>query len=87
MIFVRVSLGLSFDDEESFEAVGSLRFNNPPLASDPDSPALERVGSSSSMLPQERNDEDICFNHNPPSDPNEVGSTSSMPSQERIEIT
>ena len=78
---------LSFDDEESFEAVGSLRFNNPPVASDPDSLALERVGSSSSMPPQERNDEDVCFNHDPPSDPNAVGSTSSMPSQVIIEIT
>ena len=57
---------LSFDDEESFkEAVGSLRFNNPP--SDPDS--LPGVGSSSSMPPDERNHEDIGFN-NPPSDPN-----------------
>ena len=59
---------LSFDDEESFkEAAGSLRFNNPP--SDPNS--LQRV-SSSSMLPQERNDEDgICFD-NPPSDSNDI---------------
>ena len=81
-------MGLSFDDEESFEAVGSLRFNNPPVASDPDSLALERVGSSSSMPPQERNDEDICFNHHdPPSDPNAVGCTSSMLSQEIIEIS
>ena len=55
---------LSFDDEESLkEAVGSLRFNNPP--SDRDIP--QQVGS---MLPQdsERN-EDICFN-DPPGDPN-----------------
>ena len=51
---------LSFDDMESFtEAVGSLRFNNPP--SDPD--VLQRVGSSSSMEPQpEERSEDICFN-------------------------
>ena len=55
---------LSFDDTESFkEAAGSLIFNNPP--SDPDS--LQGVGSSS-MLPQERN-ENSCFD-NPPSDPN-----------------
>ena len=55
---------LSFDDTESFkEAAGSLIFNNP--QSDPDS--LQGVGSSS-MLPQERN-EDSCFD-NPPSDPN-----------------
>ena len=73
---------LSFDDEESFkEAAGSLIFNNPP--SDPDS--LQGVGSSSSVLPQERN-EDSCFD-NPPCDPNitlevrrvPVGSSSSTP--------
>ena len=54
---------LSFEDEESFkEAVGSLRFNNPP--SDPNS--LQQVGSSSSMPPQEKNhDEDICFDSDP----------------------
>ena len=78
---------LSFDDEESFkEAAGSLRFNNPP--SDPDTLALQRVGSSSGLPIQERN-EDICF-INPPSDPNtlqRVGSSSSMPHQERIEVT
>ena len=45
---------LSFDDEESFkESVGSLNFNNPP--SDPDS--LQGVGSSSSMPPEERNED------------------------------
>ena len=80
---------LSFNDEESFkEAVGSLKFNNPP--SNPDS--LQGVGSSSSMPPQDRNDsEDIRFD-NPPSDPSiilevrrvPVGSSSS-PSQERGE--
>ena len=38
MILVRVSMRLSFDDEESFkEAAGSLRFNNPPASSDSDS--------------------------------------------------
>ena len=42
------------------EAVGSLHFDNPP--SDPNSLALRRVASSSSMLSQERN-EDICFNN------------------------
>ena len=42
IILVRVSMRLSFDDPESFkEAVGSLRFNNPP--SDP---------NTSSMPPQ-----------------------------------
>ena len=81
---------LSFDDEESFkEAAGSLHFNNHPLASDTDTLALQRVGSSSSMPPQERNDsEDICYN-NPSSDPNtlrRVGSSSSMPPQKRIEV-
>ena len=84
---------LSFEDEESFkEAIGSLRFNNPP--SDPDS--LQGVRSSS-MPPQEEN-EDICFDTNPPSDPNiileiqrvPVGSTSrsvSTPPQQRSENT
>ena len=42
------------------EAVESLHFDNSP--SDPNSLELRRVGSSSSMLPQERN-EDICFNN------------------------
>ena len=47
---------LSFD--ESFkEAAGSLHFDNP--LSDPNTLALQRVGSSSST-PQERN-EDIYF--------------------------
>ena len=77
---------LSIDDEESFkEAVGSLNFNNPP--SDPDS--LLGMGSSSSMPPQERN-EDICFN-NPPSDPDIILQVrdveSSTPPQERSEDT
>ena len=77
---------LSFDDEESFkEAVGSLRFNNPP--SDPDT---RRIGvESNSSMPlqdqdQERN-EDIYFN-SPTSDPNTLRrmvSSSSMPPQER----
>jgi len=62
---LRVSMRLSFDDHESFmEAAGSLRLNNPP--SDPNT--LQRVGSSSSMLPQERS-EDNCFN-NPSNNPN-----------------
>ena len=85
---------LSFDDEESFkEAAGSLRFNNPP--SDPDS--LQGVGSSSSSMPPQERNEDICFD-NPPSDPNiilevrrvPVGSSSgslSTSSQERSEDT
>jgi hypothetical protein len=74
---------LSFDDEESFkEVVGSFRFNNPP--SDPNSVALalREVGSNSSMVPQERN-EDIYFN-NSPSDPNSLGRVGSTP-QERSE--
>ena len=64
---------LSFDNKESFkDAVGSLRFYNPP--SDPNS--LQQMGS----IPQdsERN-EDIRFN-NLPGDPNklrQVGSSSS----------
>lgn len=59
MILVRVSMRISFDDEDSFrEAVSSLRFNNPP--SNPD--AVQRVGSISSnnMPPQpEERSEDI----------------------------
>ena len=72
---------LSFDDNESFkEAVGSLRFNNPP--SDPNT--LQQMGSSGSMPPQdsERNED------NPLSDLNtlwRVGS-SGMPPQERSEV-
>ena len=46
---------LSYDDEESFkESVGSLNFYNPP--SDPDS--YPGVGSSSSMPPEEGNEDD-----------------------------
>jgi hypothetical protein len=92
----------SVDDNESFkEAIGSLCFYNPP--SDPSPNTLERVtvpvGSNSSMQPQEspeenrtRGSEDtsiICFD-NPPSNPNthrQMESTSSMPLQERSEIT
>ena len=81
----------SFDDEDSFkEAVESIRFNNPP--SDMDLLALQRVGSSSSLPLQERN-EDICCS-NPQSDPNTttiqqlgVGSSSGTPSKERFEVT
>ena len=107
---------LSFDDEESFmEAAGSLRFN-PPTSSDPninsmpphpeeriedicldDPPSdptrntLQRMGSTSSMPPQEK-DEDICFNcfNGPPSDPNtlrRVRSSSSVLPQEKGEDT
>ena len=73
---------LSSDDEESFkEAIGSLNFNNPP--SDPDS--LQGVGSSSSILPEERNED----NQPLASDPNIIlevqrvvtGSTSSPPQE------
>jgi hypothetical protein len=50
-MLVRVSARLSFDDEESFKgAAGSLRFNNPPSASDLNT--LQRAGSSSNILPQ-----------------------------------
>jgi hypothetical protein len=60
---VRVSMKLSFDDQESFrEATGSLRFNNPP--SEPNS--LEPMGIST---PRQEMSEDICFD-DPPSDPN-----------------
>ena len=85
-------MGLSFDDEESFkEAAGSLTFCNP--SSDPYS--IQRMGSSSSMPPHDR-DEDICFD-NLSSDPNIIlqvqrvpvgsSSTSSMLPQERSEDT
>ena len=48
-------MGLSYDDEESFnEYVGNLHFNNPP--SDPDS--LQGVGSSNSMPAEEGNEDD-----------------------------
>ena len=48
-------MGLSYDDEDSLkESVGSLNFNNP--ASDPDS--LQGLGSSSSMPPEEGNEDD-----------------------------
>ena len=79
---MRVSKGLSFGDEESFEeAVGSLLFfNNSP--SDPDSLSLRRVGSSSSSMPPQERDEDICLN-NSLGDPNplqqvRVGSSSNL---------
>ena len=46
---------LSIDNEESFkEAVGSLNFNNPPSDSD----SLQGVGSSSSIPPEEGNEDD-----------------------------
>ena len=49
-------MGSSYDDEKSLkETVGSLIFNNPP--SDPDS--YQGVGSSSSMLPEEGNEDDL----------------------------
>jgi hypothetical protein len=87
----------SVDDNDSFkEAVGNICFYNPP--SDPSPDTLERVPveSNSSMQPQEspdedrtRRSEDICFD-NPPSNPNtrrQMESSSSMPPQERSEIT
>ena len=77
---MRVSKGLSFGDEESFEeAVGSLLFFNNPT-SDPDSLSLRRVGSSSSSMPPQERDEDICLN-NSLGDPNplqRVGSSSDL---------
>ena len=79
-------MNLSFDDEESFkEAVGSLRFNNPP--SDPNT--LQQMGS---MVPQDsERDEDICFNNSPSDLPvnilRRVGSTSSSPIVEQLELS
>ena len=77
-------MGLSFDDEESFnEGVGSLNFYNP--QSDLDTPALE---SSGSIPLQERNED-----NNSPSDDRDslrrVGScsiNSDISPQERIEV-
>ena len=79
IILVRVSMRLSFDDEEPFEeSVGSLNFNNPPSDSD----SLQGVGSISSMPPEERNhDEDPNVILEVRREP--VGSSS--PSQERSE--
>ena len=78
IILVRVSMRLSFDDEEPFkESVGSLNFNKPPSDSD----SLQGVGSISSMPPEERNE-----------DPNailevrrEPVGSSSMPPEEKNE--
>ena len=80
IVLVRVSMRLSFDDEEPFEeSVGSLNFNNPPSDSD----SLQGVGSISSMPPEERNhDEDPNVILEVRREP--VGSSSS-PSQERSE--
>ena len=76
---------LSFEDEGSLkEAVGSLRFNNPP--SDPDSLGVES-NSSMSLQDQDKEkemNEDICLN-NPPGDSNtlrRMGSSISMPHQD-----
>ena len=85
---MRVALGLSFDDDESFkEGVGSLVFYNPPSQ-----PNIQALGSTCSIPLQEMNeDHDICFNHSPSDDPNplrRVGSSSSsniLP-EERIEV-
>jgi hypothetical protein len=60
-MLLRVSMGLSFYDKESFmEAAGSLRFNNPRSPN-----THQRVGT------QERSEDldDIGFN-NPSNDPN-----------------
>jgi hypothetical protein len=76
---------LSFDDEESFkDVVGSLHFDNPP--SDPNSVvlALEEMGGSSDVPPQERN-EDICFINDSQSDLNSLGRVGSTPPQEKSE--
>ena len=84
---------LSFDDEDSFKEaaagrLGSLQFNNPP--SDPDSLALQRVGSNSSIPSQER-DEDIRYTNNPSESITirqlGVGSNSSTLPQEMIEVS
>ena len=81
VILVRVSMRLSFDDEEPLEeSLGSLYLNNPPSDSD----SLQGVGSISSMLPEERNHDE---------DPNvilevrrgPVGSSIPSESQERSE--
>jgi len=94
IILVRGSMKLSFEDDESFkEAVGSLRFDNPP--SDPNISSWQLgVGSSSSMPLQdqdwERNEDDICLNNPPAGNLNTMGSNStgsSMPPQERSEDT
>jgi hypothetical protein len=76
---------LSFDDEESFkDVVGSLRFDNPPSASDPNSMALtlQEVGGGS--MPAHERNEDLCFN-NSPSDLNSLGGVDSTPFQEKSE--
>jgi len=91
LILLRVSLRLSFEGKESLrEAVESLRFNNPP--SDTNTLALQRgtLGSRSSMLSQERNEDSDIYLNNPSGDPNtlrQMGSSSSMPPQERNEDT
>ena len=81
IILVRVSMRLSFDDEEPFEeSVGSFNFNNPPSDSD----SLQRVGSISSMPPEEGDhDEDPNAILEVPREP--VGSSSSMLPEERNE--
>jgi hypothetical protein len=72
---------LSFDDEDSFkEAVGSLRFDNPP--SDPNSVALALQEVGGSDVPHQERNEDIHFN-NSPSNPNSLGGVDSTPIQER----
>ena len=72
---------LSFEDKDSFkETTESLRFNDPP--SDPNT--LLRVGSSSSMISEERS-EDIYFDNHPSNPPNtlrRMGSSSSVWSEE-----
>jgi hypothetical protein len=87
----------SDDDNESFkDAIGSLCFYNPP--SDPNTLERVPVESNCSMQPQEnpeenrtsrRSEDSICFD-NPPGNPNthrQMESSSSMPPQERSEIT
>ena len=57
IILVRVTMRLSYDDEETLKEsveLESLHFNNPPSDSD----SLQGVGSSSSMPPEERNEDD-----------------------------
>ena len=52
MILVRVSMKLSFDDEESFRETASARslpFNNPPSDLSPNTLQLQQMGSSINM--------------------------------------
>ena len=81
---MRISIKLSFDDEESLkEAVGSLCFNlnNPP--SNPNT--LQPMGSMLPHWQESKRNEDICFN-NTPSDPNTLGRVGSGTSSSIVEF-